>query len=282
MPVRQIWTGRKTILLTTALFVVLGGLYIIFKILTVIPEYESRVTLYVDSSAPEIIPALITGAPFLTEVLKIRLNNSVNNQDETGPNVLNNNTKPPQGSVSGLMGRISAKPGKAGTIELSVMLQDPAQAKQLADSVAQKLSPFLIAFQMQRVQKNLEYLEARYLDSESAYQASLKALSDFYDQHAANVRTMDTIAVKRLRAESDLKFDVYSELAKELEKARIKEQEALPVYNILEPASVASQNNAPKTGKIMVIMLFLGFIAGIGLLFGKKFVTNFTQTIPKH
>jgi len=160
-------------------------------------------------------------------------------------------------------------------------MQDPELAKQLADSVAQKLAPFLVAFQMQRVQKNLKYLESRYRDSESAYLASLKALADFYDQHAANIRTIDTIVVKRLRAESDLKFDVYSELAKELEKARIKEQDALPVYNILEPATFASQNNAPKTGKIMVIMLFLGFVAGVGLLFGKRFVSNFTPNAER-
>jgi len=274
---RKLWAGRISILLTTALFVVLGGLYVIYNKFTIIPEFESRVVLYVDSPTPEFLPTLLGSTPFLTEVLKISLKDSGNTQTETVSDVLNKKTKPPQGSIAGLNGRINAIPGNAGTLEVIVKMQDPFVAKQLADSISQKISAFLINFQMQRVQKNIQYLAVQYRDAETNYLVSLKKLSDFYDQHTAKIRSMDTIMLKRLRAESDLKFNVLNELAVQLEKTRIKEEERLAVCSILEPASVANQCNATKTGKIVLLMFFLGVFAGVGLIFVKGFINKFRK-----
>ena len=259
--VRQLWAGRKIILYTTALFIILAGIYIFSKKLTIVPEYESTVTLYIESSSPEVLPTIITGAPFMSEMLKVILIHPVMHKPVTVLDVLKQ-FNPPQGNVAGMTGRVNAKTGKAGTLQITVMMQDSQIATQLADSIASKLSPFLINFHLLRSQKNLQYLAGRYRDAENAYLQSLKELSAFYDKNAGNLHGMDTITVKRLRAESDLKFDVYSELAQEIEKARIKEQEQAPIFNLLQPGTPARRANESDTKKTVMIMLFLGLICG--------------------
>ena len=267
----KLWAGRKTILLATVLFVAIGGLHILYKKLTVIPEYESSVTINVDAPSPDLIPTLITGAPFMTEVLNIRLVYPHTGKLVTVMEVLNKHTYPPQGNLAGLMGRVSTRPGKPGALIVSVVMQDPLIAMQMVDSVIQKLVPFMETYQSPRMKNNLQYLESRCRYAESDYLKSLKILSDFYDQHARNNQTLDTITVKRLKAESELKFDIYSGLVKQLETSRLKEHDQIPICNILEPATIANQNNEPKIAKPLLLMMFLGLIAGVVLLFGKSF-----------
>jgi uncharacterized protein involved in exopolysaccharide biosynthesis len=275
---RHLWTGRKTILVITALFVVLGGFYILYKKLTIIPEYESHVTLYIDSPSPEVLPTLISSAPFMAEVLKIRLIHPGTHQSETVMEILNKHTRPPQGNVAALMSRVKVKLDDTRTLQLSIVMQNSLQATQLADSIGQKLAPFLLAYQIQWTQKNLQYLAGQYREAEAAYRQSLQDLSNFYDQNARNLHARDTITIKRLQADKDIKYDIYSELALQLERVRIKEQEQIPIYNILEPATVAKQNNAQKTIKTLFIMLFLGLFAGVGLLYVKSIFHNFKTT----
>jgi uncharacterized protein involved in exopolysaccharide biosynthesis len=271
---RQLWAGRKIILIVTFVFCVLGGFYLLYKKLTLIPEYTSQVTLYVDCPTPETLPTLLTGNAFLAEMIKIRLTLPETSQTATVMEVLNDHTLPPQGSLAGLRARVRASSGKPCTMGINVMMQDPTLAQQLADSITQHLAPFLVTFQMQRTQNNLLFLNSRYRDAEAAYLTSLKTLSDFYSQNAQNLRAMDTIMVKRLRAESDVKLIVYGEVAKQIEEVKIKEMEQTPLYSVLEAATIASQTNSPKTVTVMLVMLFLGLIAGVGAVFGLRIFGN--------
>lgn len=276
--VQQLWAGRKIIFIITTAFLILGGMYILYKKITIIPEYESRITVFVDAPSPEVLLAQITGTSFLTDVLKINLYDKGTNRNLTLEDILNKNTIPPQGNVAGLTNRVSLRSGQAGTYEIAVMMQDPGFAMQLADSVANKVTPFLSNFKTKRIQKNQEYITGRLIEADSAYLQSLNVLSDFYERNARNIRQMDTIVLKRLRAESELRFNVYSELAQEIEKMKIKEYELIPIINILGPATGASQSNVIKIGKPMIIMLLLGLLAGVGFIFGKRFLNNFTNS----
>lgn len=273
---RQLWAGRKIILLTMALFLVAGGLYILYQRLTIVPEYESSVMLYIDSPSPEVLPILISGAPFIAEILKIKIVNQVNQKSETVMEVLNQ-YQPPQGNNDGLMSRLRVKPGDDGTLQISVLMQDPNLSKQLADSIAQTVGPFLETNRIPRMLKNKNYVTSRYFEAEIAYTQSIKALSDFYHQNAGNLHPIDTITVKRLRAESDLKYEVYCMLAQQLEISKIKEQEQIPICTAIKPATLPFQNNAPRAGKIIFIAILMGIVTGVSWIFGKKFIHKITK-----
>jgi len=267
---RRLWSGRKTIVITTVVFLILGGLSVLVQKFKVIPEYKSNLTLVTDSPTPELLPTLITGKPFMTEVLKLRLILPGSNKSITVLEALNDHTQPPQGSLAGLMGRITTTSGNAGTLQISVMMQEPILARQLADSIGQRLGQYLLTFRTQRTQKKLAFLIKRYNETEEAYLQSLKTLSDFHTQRNHNSKLTDTLTLLRLKSEIDLRFEVCCELAKKLENAKITEQDQIPVINILEPASPASQNNAPKTRQTMFLMLILGLLGGLGIVFGKQ------------
>jgi len=267
----RLWKGRRVIGLFVLAFLVAGGMWLGYKKITVVPEYTSKTVLYIDSPQPEVIPALVSGAAFLGKLMEVTLTDPATGQPVTVREVLGKHHKPPQGSLAG---RISAAPGKAGVFDISATMQHPALAQQLADSVASRFSGFLTAFTLQRKSQGLQYLENRYRDADAAYRQSLADLSGFYHLNPGNAAKRDTIAEKRLRAESDLKYDVLSELAIQLEKERIREQADMPVIRIIDPASVAAWSNQAGMTKVLAIMFFLGITVGVAWVLGKEYVVK--------
>jgi len=50
------------------------------------------------------------------------------------------------------------------------------------------------------------------------------------------------------------------------------------VINVLEPATVAVPINVIRVQRVVLLMVFFGLIAGIGIVFGKRFYDkNFAQ-----
>jgi hypothetical protein len=152
--------------------------------------------------------------------------------------------------------------------------------------------------------KNIQFLTEEYLNAESIYLQSQQALADFYNRNSKNLESIDSIEVKRLNLDIKLKYNVYSALyqqlelakidakkqleqvkldaekqleqtridvAKQIEQVAIDAEKKIPIINVLEPATVATLLNEPKAKKVLLLMVFFGFIVGIGIVFGKKF-----------
>ena len=77
--------------------------------------------------------------------------------------------------------------------------------------------------------------------------------------------------LQQLQAEYNLAFNVYTELAKQLETKRIKLKEDQPIFTIIEPVSVPNERTKPKKALIIAIWTFAGLIIGIGSVFLKDF-----------
>ena len=55
----------------------------------------------------------------------------------------------------------------------------------------------------------------------------------------------------------NLSYQIYSQVAAQLETARIKEQENKPVFVVLEPVAVPNMKSAPSKAKMLVLFTIL-------------------------
>ena len=154
----QIWAGRKIILITIAFFIITAILYLIYISYSGIREYESQTTLFVESPSPDSLITVTKSPLYISQVLKIKLIGLKSGSALTVAEILDQQTKPPQGNLAGLTNRITATKGDAGVLVINVKMQDQSIAKQLADSVIQKLNQFLKEAQIKRASKNQEIL----------------------------------------------------------------------------------------------------------------------------
>ena len=66
---------------------------------------------------------------------------------------------------------------------------------------------------------------------------------------------------ERLQNEMNLAYNVYTQVAQQLQMAKAKVQEITPVYTVVQPASVPLRPAKPN--KIMILIGFI-FLAGVG------------------
>jgi len=252
---RQGWAGRWIILITTLIFFVMAGLYLLYNNYSGIKEYESKATLLVESPSPDSLITITRSPQFISEVLKIKLNGLKPGQPMTVAEVLENQTKPPQGTIEGLTNRINAVKRNGGILVIAVKMQDQITAPLITDSVVNKLTQFLKETQLKRAEKkqelltndtlknfqiltdsfsrnlkfltksskkNLQFLTESYQNAESKYMLAQKALSDYYNRNSKTMEYIDSLEVKRLNADIKMKFNLYEKLYQQLEQAKIE------------------------------------------------------------
>ena len=71
---------------------------------------------------------------------------------------------------------------------------------------------------------------------------------------------------ERLRNKQTLAYGVYSQLAQQLEMAKLKVQEQTPCVTIIEPAGVPTRKSNTSKAVILIAVTFLGAFAASGIV----------------
>ena len=67
-----------------------------------------------------------------------------------------------------------------------------------------------------------------------------------------------------------LAYQVYSQVATQLEAARIKEQQAKPVFTIIDPVTVPLRQAAPSKAKLLIgFVILFGCVGSAWVLVGR-------------
>ena len=99
-------------------------------------------------------------------------------------------------------------------------------------------------------------------------------LASFQDSNRGLISSLPQTRLSQLQTDFNLAFNIYSELAKQLESQKIKVKEDTPVFTVIEPVSVPLDRSKPKRGIIIAVWSFLGIVIGVGLIFVKDFISN--------
>ena len=104
------------------------------------------------------------------------------------------------------------------------------------------------------------------------YYAAQQAYAKYTDANKNVILQSAQAERDRLQQEMNLAFQVYSQVATQLEAARIKEQEAKPVFAVVQPPLVPLEKAAPSKVKYLVVFTFLaGCCAAAWVLFGQEY-----------
>ena len=165
---------------------------------------------------------------------------------------------------------IKAESDKSGMTKISVTLQDPLVAATVVDTVLVKLQKYITKYKTSKAQEDCKYLEQLYNERQKEYYEAQEKYALYSDANQGVILQRVKIEQERLRNEQDLAFQVFSQVATQLQVARAKLQEEKPVFAVLEPASVPSFPSGTSKKVIIVAFVFLAFMCtSAWLLFGK-------------
>lgn len=173
---------------------------------------------------------------------------------------------------------------KQGFITISATFAEPLVAAQVAKRAQELLQKYIIDQKILKATDQLAFIEQRYQEKKTEFEKAQEKLAIFRDQNKNVTSALVATREERLQSEYSIAFNVFSEISKQLEQAKIKVKEETPVFSILEPATVPNQKSKPQSMLMMVIFTFLGGIIGIGVVFGKEFAkairSRWHETIP--
>ena len=165
-----------------------------------------------------------------------------------------------------------------GVIEEGVTQTGSEVTAIVADSVVSKLQQYIINYRIAKAKEDCVYLEELYKARQAEYYEAQSKYARYMDMNRSLVLQTVMSEQERLQNDMNLAFQVYSQVAQQLQLARAKIQEAKPVFSVLEPASVPLY---PSSTSKKVVALAFAFLAAMGaaawILFGADFVAQFKK-----
>ena len=161
---------------------------------------------------------------------------------------------------------------KVGTLTLVANMPEAKAAAQLGQAAQGLLQKQIIAFKIEKAKTQFDFVQERYHETEQEFSNIQEKLAHFRDRNKNIITEFNKTKIERLQSEYQITFSVFTELAKQLESARIQVKEETPVFSIIEPISVPTQSFKPNRKQIIIIWIFLGIVIGIAWVFGKEFL----------
>ena len=226
---------------------------------------------------------VITSAPFraigwVSSLFKAE------DEEQGGPAELNpfHLTQEESNIANALSGRIAVDVDKkTGVTTLTVTMQDPLISASLTDTIMHSLQNYITDYRTNKARHDLAYMEKLYKEARQEYMEAQEKYARFADTNLDLNRLIYRAEQERLQNEMNLAFQVYTQVAQQLQMAKAKVQEITPVYTVVQPATVPLSAAKPSKMLILVAFVFLAGVVSVGwILFVKDFIQNWRKPKP--
>ncbi|WP_303187408.1 chain-length determining protein [Phocaeicola coprocola] len=160
--------------------------------------------------------------------------------------------------VKGLRQSILAEVDKKTAMTtITVTLQDPKVTAIVADSVVAKLQQYIIDYRIKKAKEDCAYLEELYKERQQEYYEAQSKYAHYFDTNRNIAFQSVRAEQERLQNDMNLAYQVYSQVAQQLQVARAKIQEEKPVFAVVEPATIPLEPSGSSRKVIVVGIMFL-------------------------
>ncbi|MBV3453755.1 chain-length determining protein, partial [Bacteroides xylanisolvens] len=167
---------------------------------------------------------------------------------------------------------------KTSMTSVTATFQDSKVAAVVADSVVKKLQEYIIDYRTSKSKEDCLYLGKLFKERQQEYYEAQKKYADYQDSHDNLILQSVRAEQERLQNDMNLAYQVYSQVASQLQVARAKVQEEKPVFAVVEPAVVPLEPSGTSRKVYVLAFIFLSVcIVIFWNLFGKDFLNKFKE-----
>ena len=165
---------------------------------------------------------------------------------------------------------ISIEEDISGLIIVTVLMNEPKLAANVANFIAEYVKKFISFEQKREATKNREFVEKQQFDAKDQLENSEEKYVEFKEKYPQTVSP--ELAMKEIRLQSAIEENraVYITLRQQFEIAKLEEVKENLLVNILDTAEPAVEKSKPKRVFITLFMMFLGCFSSIAYLLLKE------------
>ena len=161
---------------------------------------------------------------------------------------------------------------KTSKTEMMLEMQDPLVVAAVMNAVVGNLKDYMCDYRTSKARQDAENLEIICNQRKADYYKAQQAYATYLDSNKNVIRQSANAERERLQQEMNLAYQVYSQVAQQLEGARIQAEQAKPVFAVIDPVVVPIKRAAPSKAKMLFIFTFLAaFVAAAWVMFGEDY-----------
>lgn len=165
---------------------------------------------------------------------------------------------------------------KNGYVTITTNMPEAVASAQLAQAAVVLLQKYITEFKIAKVQSNLDFIQGRYNEAKKNFEDIQIRRAAFRDANTNTNKYSARVEAEKLDAEYTLAMNLYSELATQLEQAKIEVKKDTPILTVVRPVTIPYKKSKPQRLQILVAFTFLGVVAGAGLVLGLPMLANIT------
>lgn len=166
-------------------------------------------------------------------------------------------------SVNELRNSIEYIKGENTPMSIIVTLQDPEASARVAKVIIEKLESYVDRYTQSNKLDNTDFLQKEVEKAQGTlYQAQMN-LASAKDRNINANRAIANVEIERLTMRYNQAQKTYSDLALQLESAKIQVENTSPLFIIIEPPSVLPESS--PTAPRLLIYILLSTIGGVFL-----------------
>ena len=160
---------------------------------------------------------------------------------------------------------------KTSVISIEVTAEDPLIAATMADSIKSRLQLFITRYRTNKARSDAEYMERLCREAKEQYTRSRQLYGSYADANQDLLLESFKSKQADLENEMQLKYNIYTQVAQQLQLAKAKVQEKTPAFTEIQSASVPiKQSNKPKSYTLFTFIFFAFITKCLVLLYQKR------------
>ncbi len=169
---------------------------------------------------------------------------------------------------------------KEGTLTLTVVGGEPIMTAELALAAQNLLQTEITRFRTEKAQRDLNYIQDRYTESKREAETLQSQLASARDRSQGTVGTSSSLYRERIQARYNVANAVYTDMAKQLEQAKLQVKRDTPVLAVIQPVTVPMKPSNSRA-KTLVVWTFLGFVLACGWVLAKGYWPKLKESFAK-
>ena len=148
---------------------------------------------------------------------------------------------------------------KEGYVAVSALDKNPVIAAELVRIITANLQDEIIQKRLEKVRNNLDFTQNQYNQKKLEFEKIQDRLARFKDRNQNISSSLFLNELERIQAEYSIALNVVTELATQVESAKLRVNKDTPIFSVIDPVTVPTQKEYPKRKNIVVLFLFFGF-----------------------
>ena len=167
--------------------------------------------------------------------------------------------------------------GMVRTMSIGVTADNPIMAAAIPNAILDELMRYNQDIRVTRSSENRKFVEDQIKTTQDLLTAAEDAYSIFQKGNSLKVSLEGEVERDRLKRNITVQTEVFIQLKKQLELAKIEEMERRPTIEILERARPPQRKFKPAVKKGVIMAGFLGLFAFCGLAFMLEMAKKFNK-----